>query len=149
MNKFAFCDYYCVLELYKRLIYVLDLLTDTSFQVAIWDSFILFIDDAKKAGFDFMLLIAGMSGFVFKKKKTKQSFLKNLVDILSGGVTAMCITPMFIELLNLKMHVAIGLGYIIGRMGDQAPDLIIRLIRNKFKINPTKINTFFKDLFKK
>jgi len=147
MTKFELCDYYCIIELYKRLIYVLDLLTDTSFQVAMWDSFILFIDDAKKAGFDFMLLIAGLSGALLKKPKKKKSFLQRFRDILVGGVTAMFVSSLLSEIMHFAT--ATGIAYIIGRMGEEAPDLIIRLIRNKFKINPTKINTFFKDLFKK
>jgi len=147
MSKVIICDYYCILELYKRLIYVLDLLTDTSFQVAMWDSFILFIEDAKKAGFDFMLLIAGLCGALLKKPTKKKSFIQRFRDILVGGVTAMFVSSLLCQIMHFAT--ATGIAYIIGRMGEEAPDLIIRLIRNKFKINPTKINTFFKDLFKK
>jgi len=147
MSKVIICDYYCIIELYKRLIYVLDLLTDTSFQVAMWDSFILFIEDAKKAGFDFMLLIAGLCGALLKKPTKKKSFIQRFRDILVGGVTAMFVSSLLCQIMHFAT--ATGIAYIIGRMGEEAPDLIIRLIRNKFKINPTKINTFFKDLFKK
>jgi hypothetical protein len=147
MSKFALCDYYCIIELYKRLIYVLDLLTDTGFYIAFWDSLYLFVDDAKKAGFDFMLLIAGLCGALLKKPTRKKSFFQRFRDILVGGVTAMFVSSLLSEIMHFAT--ATGIAYIIGRMGEEAPDLIIRLIRNKFKINPTKINTFFKDLFKK
>lgn len=147
MSKFALCDYYCIIEMYKRLLYVLDLLTDTSFQVAMWDSFVLFIDDAKKAGFDLMLLLAGLSGALFKRPSKKKTFWERFRDLLAGGVTAMYVSSLFSQIMHVG--VATGIAYIIGRMGEEAPDLIIRLIRNKFKLNPTKINTFFKDLFKK
>ena len=147
MNKFAFCDYYCLLELYKRLLYIFELLSDTSFYIAFWDSIILFVDDAKKAGFDLMLLIAGLSGALFKRPSKKKSFWERFRDVLAGGVTAMFVSSLLCQIMHFVT--ATGIAYIVGRMGEEAPDLIIRLIRNKFKINPTKINTFFKDLFKK
>jgi hypothetical protein len=133
--------------MYKRLIYILELLSDTNFYIAFWDSFILFIDDAKKAGFNYVLLLAGISGAILKTRRNKRTFWVKFRDTLTGGITAMFITTLFSEIMNI--NVAVGIAYIIGRMGEEAPDLIIRLIRNKFKINPTKINTFFKDLFKK
>lgn len=147
MSKIILCDYYCIIEMYKRLIYILELLSDTNFYVAFWDSFILFIDDAKKAGFNYILLLAGISGAILKTRRNKRTFWVKFRDTLTGGITAMLITTLFSEIMNIK--VAVGIAYIIGRMGEEAPDLIIRLIRNKFKLNPTKINTFFKDLFKK
>lgn len=147
MSKIILCDYYCIIEMYKRLIYILELLSDTNFYIAFWDSFILFIDDAKKAGFNYVLLLAGISGAILKTRRNKRTFWVKFRDTLTGGITAMFITTLFSEIMNI--NVAVGIAYIIGRMGEEAPDLIIRLIRNKFKINPTKINTFFKDLFKK
>ena len=147
MSKIILCDYYCIIEMYKRLIYILELLSDTNFYITFWDSFILFIDDAKKAGFNYVLLLAGISGAILKTRRNKRTFWVKFRDTLTGGITAMFITTLFSEIMNI--NVAVGIAYIIGRMGEEAPDLIIRLIRNKFKINPTKINTFFKDLFKK
>lgn len=147
MSKIILCDYYCLIEMYKRLIYVLHLMSDTSFYFAFWDSFILFVDDAKKAGFDLMLLIAGLSGALLKKSRKKKSFWMRFRDVLAGGVTAMFISSLLCQIMHFVT--ATGIAYIIGRMGEEAPDLIIKLIRNKFKLNPAKINTFFKDLFKK
>lgn len=90
------------------------------------------IDYFRKMGFDIFLLITGMSGYLVAKKKSPKSFLNHILDMVSGGLCAMFITPLLMDVIRANHSGELALAFGIGMMGHKASDILITFIKNKF-----------------
>lgn len=90
------------------------------------------IEYLRKMGFDIFLLITGMSGYLVAKKKSPKRFVAHVVDMLSGGLCAMFITPLLIDVIKTNHSGELALAFGIGMMGHKASDILITFIKSKF-----------------
>lgn len=89
------------------------------------------IEYFRKMGFDIFFLITGMSGYFVTLKKEKKSIWRHLIDMLSGGLSAMFITPLFTDILRVNHSGELALAFGIGMMGHKAADLLVNFIKTK------------------
>lgn len=87
----------------------------------------------KDLGFDVILFIAGVSGAIaFLPKNTTKSKLEKFISVISGGLAANYLTPLFGSLLNLNNDGLYGLAFLVGYGGLKSVELAWQYLASKF-----------------
>lgn len=91
----------------------------------------------QEIGIDIAILIAGLSGgLVSLRKDEKLSTKQKILTVLSGGLIATYLTPIFLrlaeKLIGTDTKIEYGLAFVIGYMGLKAIELLItKLFKQK------------------
>lgn len=86
----------------------------------------------KEFGIELVLFLAGLLGAFVNMAKTKNlTMFERFTAVLSGGIIANYVTPIFINILNLKPSVSNGMAFIVGYMGLKAVEYTIDYIHKK------------------
>jgi hypothetical protein len=93
-----------------------------------------FLTELKKLGIEIAYLVAGIAGaFVSMHKTDKTISLGELTrHIISGGVTAMYLTPVVNEVIRLNTSGLLFSAFVTGFMGYKAVDLAVSYLRRRF-----------------
>lgn len=91
-------------------------------------------DLLREYGIDVVFFIAGMAGGISSlSKDDSKSYWLKFTTVLSGGLVANYLTPLFMEYFNINNNVTLGIGFMIGYSGLKTVEIMI----NKFK---SKVN---------
>lgn len=83
-------------------------------------------------GFEVAAFIGGIAGAFVSTSKKKKSFLERLTAVLSGGLIANYLTPVFIAVLPLGEGGDYGMAFILGFMGMSSVEFVIDYLQGKF-----------------
>ena len=92
------------------------------------------MNELKKLGIEIVYLIAGVAGAFVSIQKTDDtiSVWVAIRHILSGGLTAMYLTPVINDVMRLNSSGLLFSAFVTGFMGYKAVDLAVKYLRKKF-----------------
>jgi len=98
------------------------------------------MNELKKLGIEITWLLAGFAGaFVSMRKNDEKMTIPQLGrHIVSGGLTAMYLTPVINDMIRLNSSGLLFSAFVTGFMGYKAVDMTWDYIKRKFKINKFK-----------
>lgn len=87
----------------------------------------------KSIGFEIAIFLAGIFGaFVSITKDKEMKRIERLTAIVSGGLIANYITPIFVKIVGLGISTSYGLGFVIGYMGLKSVEWLINYFHKKY-----------------
>lgn len=94
-----------------------------------------FLTELKKLGIEIAYLVAGVAGAFVSMRKTDErvSFGQWVRHVVSGGVTAMYLTPIINDMIRLNNSGLLFSAFVTGFMGYKAVDLAIVTIKKQMK----------------
>ena len=88
----------------------------------------------KELGIELVLFLAGLFGaFVNVSKDKNLTLLERLMTVISGGLVANYMTPVFMSFLKLSDKISYGLAFVLGYMGLKSVEYFIQYLHKKVK----------------
>lgn len=92
------------------------------------------MQEIKKLGIEIVFFVAGVAGaFVSLKKETMLTPWKVMFHLISGGLTAMYLTPLISSFVKMNASAELFTGFVVGYMGYKGADVAVTFLRSKFK----------------
>lgn len=92
------------------------------------------MQELKKIGIELIFFISGIAGaFVSLKKETMLTPWKVMFHLISGGLTAMYLTPLISSFINMNASAELFTGFVVGYMGYKGADISVTYLKSKFK----------------
>lgn len=92
-----------------------------------------FNDFLNQIGFELYAFFGGLAGAFVSQKGKKKTFYERFTAVLSGGLIANYLTPLFLDFINLGERGAYGMAFILGFMGMAAVENFISYLQNRFE----------------
>lgn len=92
------------------------------------------LTELKKLGIDILFFFAGASGvFVASRKKPDFVWWRFCLDMVAGGLSAMFVTPLFVDVIKIGHSGELALAFGIGGAGYKILDMLIEFITLRVK----------------
>ena len=91
-----------------------------------------FNDFLHQIGFELYAFFGGIAGAFVSQKGKQKTFYERFTAILSGGLIANYMTPLFLDVINLGERGGYGMAFILGFMGMSAVELVINYLHKRF-----------------